>query len=190
MINKKKKWSGEIVLVKGLLDYKFENFGLNFNNAREDFLIKLSKGEKAIDYNNLFLEIDDTVIRSYDFLKQVGTLYDILINLLNEDEAVIDSSNMQIDLLKIITSLRDIIFTKIDNITDQTEEKKKKIFAAQLDVINNSKTSLEKRNELNDQYAKRNIITKIINFLTHLERLKRVYQKNQNKNLINQILSG
>ena len=69
MINKKEKWSGEIVLVKGLLDYKFENFGLNFNNAGEDFLIKLSKGEKAIDYNNFFLEIDDTVIRSYDFLK-------------------------------------------------------------------------------------------------------------------------
>ena len=180
MINKKKKWSGEIVLVKGLLDYKFENFGLNFNNAGEDFLIKLSKGEKAIDYDNLFLEIDDTVIRSYDFLKQVGTLNDILIN----------SSNMQIDLFKIITSLRDIIFTKIDNITDQSEEKKKKIFAAQLDVINNLKTFLEKRNELNDQYAKQNIITKIINFLMHLERLKRVYQKNQNKNLTNQILSG
>ena len=180
MINKKKKWSGEIVLVKGLLDYKFENFGLNFNNAGEDFLIKLSKGEKAIDYDNLFLEIDDIVIRSYDFLKQVGTLNDILIN----------SSNMQIDLFKIITSLRDIIFTKIDNITDQSEEKKKKIFAAQLDVINNLKTFLEKRNELNDQYAKQNIITKIINFLMHLERLKRVYKKNQNKNLTNQILSG
>ena len=180
MINKKKKWSGEIVLVKGLLDYKFENFGLNFNNAGEDFLIKLSKGEKAIDYDNLFLEIDDTVIRSYDFLKQAGTLNDILIN----------SSNMQIDLFKIITSLREIIFTKIDNITDQSEEKKKKIFAAQLDVINNLKTFLEKRNELNDQYAKQNIITKIINFLMHLERLKRVYQKNQNKNLTNQILSG
>lgn len=180
MINKKKKWSGEIVLVKGLLDYKFENFGLNFNNAGEDFLIKLSKGEKAIDYDNLFLEIDDIVIRSYDFLKQVGTLNDILIN----------SSNMQIDLFKIITSLRDIIFTKIDNITDQSEEKKKKIFAAQLDVINNLKTFLEKRNELSDQYAKQNIITKIINFLMHLERLKRVYKKNQNKNLTNQILSG
>ena len=180
MINKKKKWSGEIVLVKGLLDYKFENFGLNFNNAGEDFLIKLSKDEKAIDYDNLFLEIDDIVIRSYDFLKQVGTLNDILIN----------SSNMQIDLFKIITSLRDIIFTKIDNITDQSEEKKKKIFAAQLDVINNLKTFLEKRNELSDQYAKQNIITKIINFLMHLERLKRVYKKNQNKNLTNQILSG
>ena len=128
----------------------------------------------------MFLEIDDTVIRSYDFLKQAGTLNDILIN----------SSNMQIDLFKIITSLREIIFTKIDNITDQSEEKKKKIFAAQLDVINNLKTFLEKRNELNDQYAKQNIITKIINFLMHLERLKRVYQKNQNKNLTNQILSG
>ena len=43
-------------------------------------LIKLAKDEKKIDYTNLFFEIDDkSVVKSDDFFKKIGTLYDLLI---------------------------------------------------------------------------------------------------------------
>ena len=59
--------------------------------------------KKKIDYNNLFFKIDDPIIKSFDFLENVGRLYDLLINLLNEDEKILDSSAMQISLAKIIS---------------------------------------------------------------------------------------
>ena len=40
--------------------------------------------KKKIDYNNLFFEIDDkSVVKSADFLEEIGTLYDLLIYLLD-----------------------------------------------------------------------------------------------------------
>ena len=60
----------------------------------KNFLKNLAKDKEEIDYNDLFFEIDDPVIRSYDFLENVGTLYDLLINSLNENEAMLDSSAM------------------------------------------------------------------------------------------------
>ena len=76
----------------------------------------------------MFFEIDDLVIRSYDFLENVGTLYDLLISLLNENETIFDSSTMQLDLTKIIFSLKGMIFKKIENITDKSKKQKKKKF--------------------------------------------------------------
>ena len=52
--------------------------------------------KKKIDYNNLFFKIDDPIIKSF-------RLYDLLINLLNENESILDSSAMQIYLAKIIS---------------------------------------------------------------------------------------
>ena len=76
------KKSKEIVLLKDKLDHIFTNFGPNFNNTGKNFLIKLSKDEKNIDYNNLLFRIDDkSVVKSVDFLEEIGTLYDLLIYL-------------------------------------------------------------------------------------------------------------
>ena len=74
----------------------------------------------------MFFEIDDPVIRSYDFLENVGTLYDLLINLLNENETILDSSTMQLDLIKIIFSLKSMISKKVENMTNKSEKQKKK----------------------------------------------------------------
>ena len=69
----------------------------------------------------MFFEIDDPVIRSYDFLENVGTLYDLLINLLNENKTILDSSTIQLDLTKIMFALKSIISKKIKNITDKSK---------------------------------------------------------------------
>ena len=103
MVDKKPK---KIVLLKDRLDKIFKNFGSNFNSTGKNVLIKLAKDEKQIDYNDLFFEMDDPVIKNFDFLNKVGTLYDLLINLLNENEFLFGSSGMQVDLAKIIVSLK------------------------------------------------------------------------------------
>ena len=42
------------------------------------FLVKLAKDEQKIDYNNLFLKINDkSAVKSVDFLEEIGTLYDL-----------------------------------------------------------------------------------------------------------------
>ena len=56
------------MLLKDKLDFIFKNFGSNFNSTGKNFLTKLAKDEKKIDYNNLFFEIDDkSVVKSVDF---------------------------------------------------------------------------------------------------------------------------
>ena len=70
----------------------------------------------------MFFEIDDPVIRSYDFLENFGTLNDLLINLLYENKTILDSSAIQLDLTKTIYSLESIISKKIENITDKSEK--------------------------------------------------------------------
>ena len=124
MVNEKRKEHKKIVLLKDRLDYIFENFSSNFNSAGKKFLVKLAKN----NYNNLFFEIDDLVIRSYDFLENVGRLYDLFIKLVNENETVLDSSSTQLDLTKIMFSLKSIISKKIKNITDKSEKRKKRNF--------------------------------------------------------------
>ena len=133
MVNEKVKESRKIVLLKDRLDYIFTNFTSNFNSTGKNFLKKLAKYEEKIGYSNLFSEIEDPDINSYDFFEIVGTLYDLLINLLNEIENLLNSSNMQFDLNKLMFILKSIIKKKIENIADKIEkQKKKKILLHQL----------------------------------------------------------
>ena len=85
MVNGKRKEPTEIVLLKDWLDYIFTNFSSNFNSTGNNFLKKLAKDEEKTDYHNLFFEIDDPDINSYDFLEYAGMLDALLINLLNEN---------------------------------------------------------------------------------------------------------
>ena len=77
MVNEKKKEPRKVVRLKDQLDYIFTNFSSNF-----DKFLKLAKDEEKIDYNDLFFEIDDSVIKSYNFLENVGTLYNLLLYLM------------------------------------------------------------------------------------------------------------
>ena len=82
------------MLLKDKLDFIFKNFDQNFDNAGKYFPKKLAKDEKIIDYNNLFFETDDkSALKSADFLKEFGTLYDLLIYLLNNSMRIVTSTS-------------------------------------------------------------------------------------------------
>ena len=90
-------------------------------------------------------ETDNPVIKIFDFLKNVGTLYDLLINLLNKNENILDFSAMQIYLAKIISKLEITISENIQNITDKSQKPKKEVFAAQSGVLTNLNELVEKK---------------------------------------------
>ena len=129
-----------------------------------------------------------SLVKSVDFLEEIGTLYDLLIYLLDNAKRILISTETQIDFSKAITVLK--IASMKTNITDQSEEQEKKFFAEQESVLNNAKVLLEKRQEIISQFAKNNIISKMRNLLTSLKRVKKAYQRNQSKNLITQFLNG
>ena len=118
------------MLLKDKLDFIFKTFDSNFNSTGKKFLIKLSKDETKIYYNNLFSEIDDkAVVKSADFLKEIDTLYDLLIYLLDNSMNAVTSAQAQLNFFKAITVLETIILNIKTDITDQSEEQKKKILA-------------------------------------------------------------
>ena len=71
----------------------------------------------------------------------------------------ISSSENQIHFLKAMAVLKITISKIKNNITDQNEEQKKKIFAEQENVLSNAEMLLKKRGELIDQFSKNNIIS-------------------------------
>ena len=101
-----------------------------------------------------------SVATDVDFLEEIGTLYDLLIYLLDNSMIIIISVPTQIDFFKAITVLRIIISNLKTDITDQSEEQKKKIFAKQENVLSNAEMLLIKRGELLDQFSKTNIISR------------------------------
>ena len=108
----------------------------------------------------MFFEIDDkSVNNDVDFLEEIGTLYDLLIYLLENSMRIANSAQAQLDFVKAITSLKIIISSLKTDIKDQSEEEKKKIFAKQENVLSNGEMLLEKTGELIDQFSKNNIIS-------------------------------
>ena len=102
---------------------------------------------------------DKSFVKSVDFLEEIGILYDLLIYLLDNSVRIVTSTQTQIDFFKAITVLRIIISNLKTDITDQSEEQKKKIFAEQENVLSNAEMLLKKRGELIDQFSKNNIIS-------------------------------
>ena len=70
------------------------------------------------------------------------------------------SSQTQLDFFKAITAFEIIISNIKTDITDESEEQKKKIFEKQENVLSNAKMLFIKRGELIDQFTKNNIISK------------------------------
>ena len=139
----------------------------------------------------MFFEINDkSVVKSVDFLKEIGTLYDLLIYLLDNSMRITTSAQTQLDCFKTMATLKIIISNLKTDITDQSEEQKKKIFAKQENVLSNAEMLLKKRGELIDQFSKNNIISKGEKFYGAPKRVKKAYQRNENKSLISQFLNG
>ena len=129
-----------------------------------------------------------SLVKSVDFLEEIGTLYDLLIYLLDNVKRILISTETQIDFTKAITVLK--IASMKTNITDQSEEQENNFFAEQESLLNNAKVLLEKRQEIISQFGKSNIISKMRDLLMSLKRVKKTYQRNQSKNLITQFLNG
>ena len=90
----------------------------------------------------MFFEIDDkSAVKSVDFV----TLYDLLIYLLDNCIRIISSTKAQTEFLEAITALKIIISNIKTDITDQSEEQKKKILAEQESVLNNAELLLKKK---------------------------------------------
>ena len=97
----------------------------------------------------MFFEINDkSVVKSVDFLKEIGTLYDLLIYLLDNSIKIATSAQTQLDFFKAITALKIIISNIKTDITDQSEKELKKILAEQENVSSIAKMLLTKRGEL------------------------------------------
>ena len=123
MADKKPKKFG---LLKDELDFIIKHFGTNFNSIGKDFLVKLAKDKKKIDCNNLFFKIENkSAVKDVYFLKEFGTLYDLLIYLLNNKRITISSRN-QLNFLEAINVLEIIISSMKSDVTDKSEEQKKK----------------------------------------------------------------
>ena len=91
----------------------------------------------------MFFEKDyKSFAKDVDFLEDVGTLYDLLIYLLNNSMRIVTSAQTQIGFAKAITVLRIINSNIKTDITDQSEEEKKKIFAEQENVLCNAEMLL------------------------------------------------
>ena len=131
-----------------------------------------------------------SVVRDVDFLEGIGTLYDLLIYLLVNSMRIVTSEKTQIDFFNAIAVLKIIISNMKTDITDQSEEEKNNFFAEQENVLSNAEMLLIKWGELNEQFSKNNIISTGEKFYNAPKRVKKAYQKNQNKNLINQFLNG
>ena len=101
-----------------------------------------------------------SVAKDVYFLKEFGTLYDLLIYLLNNSIRMTTSAKDQIMFLEAINALKTIISSMKTDIKDQSEEEKKKIFAKQENVLSNAEMLLVKRGELIEQFLKNNIISK------------------------------
>ena len=71
-------------------------------------------------------------------------MYDLLICLLDNSMRIISCTETQTDFLQTITVLKIIISNLKSNITDQSEEEKKKIFAGQENVLSNAEMLLKK----------------------------------------------
>ena len=72
------------MLLKHNLNQILINFDMNFTFKGTDTLTKVAADERTINYQNLFFKTGDPIINNFDFLKRFGTLYDLLIDLLNE----------------------------------------------------------------------------------------------------------
>ena len=76
---------------------------------------------------------DKSAVKSVDFVEEFGTLYDLF--LLDNSLRIISSTKAQTEFLEVITALKIIISSIKTDVTDQSEEEKKNVFAKQENAL-------------------------------------------------------
>ena len=95
---------------------------------------------------------------------------------------IITSTETQIDFFKAITALQKIISSIKTDITNQSQEQKKKIFVEQENVLHNAEMLLGKRGELIKQFSKNNIISQDEKFFDEPKKSEEsILQKSEQK---------
>ena len=93
------------------------NYGeVNISFKGENTLKKLADDERIINYKKLFFKSGSPAIDNYDFLKRFGTLYDLLIDLLNENISLNKATEEQLEIIKKIEELKNFVLSEEENI--------------------------------------------------------------------------
>ena len=87
------------------------------------------------------------VVKNVGFLKKFGTLYDLLIYSVDNANKIISSSEGQLTFFKAIYVLKTVISSMKNGITDQSEERQRKMFAERESFLNNAELLLEKEGD-------------------------------------------
>ena len=64
----------------------------NFTDKGRDFIKRLAKDERIINYNDLFFKTGNPIIEKFVFLKRFDTLHDLLTDLLNEKISILNAA--------------------------------------------------------------------------------------------------
>ena len=72
-----------------------------------------------INYKNLFFESGNSTISNYDCFKRFETLYNLLINLLNEKMSLIDASIEQIEMITKVEELNTFVSLEEEKINGE-----------------------------------------------------------------------
>ena len=115
------------MLLKDKLDFIFKN-STNFNRTGKNVFKMFAKRWKKINYNNLFFSTGhESVAKDVDFLEKYGTLYDLLIYLLENPMRMVIFAEDQIKFFNTIFVLKGIILSMKTDIKDQVKNKKRKL---------------------------------------------------------------
>ena len=131
------------MLLKRNLNYILINFDMNFTFKGTDTLTKVVD-ERAINYKNLFFKTGDPIIKNFDFFKRFGTLYDLLIDLLNEKINTLEQKKERKEMKEKINKLGNFVLleesimkkkTKSGIKKTQNKTRRNQILAPQKSVI-------------------------------------------------------
>ena len=113
------------MLLKRNLNYILINFDMNFTFKGTDTLTKVVD-ERAINYKNLFFKTGDPIIKNFDFFKRFGTLYDLLIDLLNEKINTLEQKKERKEMKEKINKLGNFVLLEESIIKKKTKSGIKK----------------------------------------------------------------
>ena len=125
------------------------NYYQNFTDKRKNIFKILITVEKMTNCNNLFSKTGDSIISNFDFLKRFGTLYDLLLVLLNEKISTLEAPKEQEEMINKIDELKDLVLLEKQNITKKTKKKKKRQnIITEKSVLNNVLKLNDKRSDI------------------------------------------
>ena len=83
------------MLLKDSLNNILDVLKINVTVKGTDILKKVATDEKMINFNDLFFKTGDPIIIKFDFLKEFGTLHDLLIDFINEKISISKTKKQQ-----------------------------------------------------------------------------------------------